>query len=152
MNQPNVDADPVALELAALVDEYNNALSQGRGPFNLSRAARLYKRDEQFTAYDLSPPNAGYSGWKDYEDAWYRIMANYASFHIKANDDLRIGHRGEVGWTTFSFKVWGERQGGAPYNAEGRVTLIWLREGSKWLIAHEHVSTPRQPLPASPVH
>ncbi|MET0658763.1 MAG: nuclear transport factor 2 family protein [Steroidobacteraceae bacterium] len=145
MSQSNMNADPIALELTALVDEYNNALNQGRGPFDLARAAHLYKRDDQFTAYDLSPPNAGYVGWKEYERAWYEIMSNYASFHIKANDDLRIGHRGDMAWTAFSFKVWGERQGGAAYDAEGRATLVWLREGARWLITHEHVSTPRQP-------
>lgn len=135
----------ITRELSALVNEYNEGLNQGSGPFDLTRVAHLYKRDEDFTAYDLSPPNAGYVGWHAYEEAWYRIMANYSSFHIKDNGDLRIGVRGDVAWTTFSFKVWGERQGGVPYNAEGRATLIWLREAGKWLITHEHVSTPRQP-------
>jgi len=147
--KPGAAADPTDRELAALVDEYNRVLSQGKAPFDLARAAHLYKRDDDFMAYDLSPPNAGYCGWKAYEAAWYKIMANYASFHLAANDDLRIGRRGDAAWTSFSFRVWGERQGGQPYNAEGRVTLIWVREGGKWLITHEHVSTPRVP-PAPP--
>lgn len=132
-------------ELEQLVDEYNRVLSLGPAPFDLACVAHLYKRDEDFMAYDLSPPNAGFAGWKAYEAAWYRIMANYASFFLEANDDLRIGRRGDAAWTSCSFKVWGERQGGQPYNAEGRVTLVWVRDDGKWLITHEHVSTPRVP-------
>jgi ketosteroid isomerase-like protein len=133
------------LELERLVDEYNKALSQGEAPFDIDRVAHLYKRDDDFMAYDLSPPNGGYPGWRSYEAAWHRIMANYDSFHLEPNDDLRIKRVGDVAWASFSFRVWGERQGGFPYKAEGRVTLIWLRENGKWLITHEHVSTPRTP-------
>jgi ketosteroid isomerase-like protein len=133
------------LELEHLVGEYNRALSQGEAPFDIGRAAHLYKRDEEFMAYDLSPPNGGYAGWRSYEAAWYRIMANYASFYLEANDDLRVKVVGDAAWTSFSFRVWGARQGGVAYNAEGRVTLIWVRENGKWLITHEHVSTPRTP-------
>jgi ketosteroid isomerase-like protein len=143
--QSTAAADPAICELAALVDEYNRVLSQGVAPFDIARAAHLYKRDEEFMAYDLSAPNAGYAGWKAYEAAWYKIMANYASFYLEANHDLRIGRRGDAAWTSFSFKVWGERQGGKPYNAEGRATLVWVRDDGNWLITHEHVSTPRVP-------
>lgn len=141
----SASSDATALELERLVDEYNKALSQGEAPFDIGRAAHLYKRDEEFMAYDLSPPNGGYAGWRSYEAAWYRIMANYASFYLEGNDDLRVKVVGEAAWTSFSFRVWGTRQGGLPYKAEGRVTLIWVRENGKWLITHEHVSTPRTP-------
>ena len=147
-NTASAAADATNLELRRLVDEYNKALSQGEAPFNIERVAHLYKRDEDFMAYDLSPPNGGYSGWRSYETAWYQIMAKYASFYLEANDDIRIKHVGDVAWSTFSFRVRGERRGGQPYNAEGRVTLIWVRENSKWLITHEHASTPRLPPPA----
>ena len=143
-------ADATNLELGRLVDEYNKALSQGEAPFSIERVAHLYKRDEDFMAYDLSPPNGGYAGWRSYETAWHQIMANYASFYLEANDDIRIKHVGDVAWSSFSFRVRGERRGGQPYNAEGRVTLIWVRENAKWLITHEHVSTPRLPPATKP--
>jgi ketosteroid isomerase-like protein len=150
MNGPISAAAPyeqaATRELERLVDEYNKALSQGDAPFDIERVAHLYKRDADFMAYDLSPPNGGYAGWRSYEAAWHKIMANYASFHLEANDDVRIKHVGDVAWGSFSFRVWGERQGGLPYKAEGRVTLIWLRENGQWLITHEHVSTPRTPV------
>jgi ketosteroid isomerase-like protein len=135
------------LELERLVDRYNAALSQGEAPFDIGRVAPLYKRDEEFMAYDLSPPNAGYAGWQAYEAGWHRIMANYASFYLEGNDDVRVTVVGDAAWTSFSFRVWGARRGGAEYKAEGRVTLIWVRENGQWLITHEHVSTPRVPPP-----
>ena len=101
--ESSASADPACRELTALVGEYNRALNQGPAPFDLRRAEHLYKRDESFMAYDLSPPTAGYAGWKSYEAAWYRIMANYASFYLAPNDDLRIGRRGDAAWTSFSF-------------------------------------------------
>lgn len=142
-------SDAVVLELERLVDKYNKALSQGEAPFDIERVAPLYKRDAEFMAYDLSPPNGGYAGWPSYEAGWHRIMANYASFYLEANDDVRVTVKGDAAWTSFSFRVWGARKGGIPYKAEGRVTLIWVRADGQWLITHEHVSTPRMPPPVS---
>jgi len=133
-------------DLINLVHEYNSALSMGEAPFNLEDVAYLYKRDDEFVAYDLSPPNAGYFGWSAYEEAWYKIMKNYASFYIEGNDDIHVDYRGDAAWTSNSFKVWGKRSDGQEYKAEGRFTLVWVKQNGKWLITHEHVSTPRQPL------
>ncbi|HLY54832.1 MAG TPA: nuclear transport factor 2 family protein [Stellaceae bacterium] len=135
--------DPATRELTELMDEYCRVLSMGEAPFHREEAEHLYKRDDDFTAFDLAPPNTGYHGWAAYAEAWYKIMNKYAHFEMTLYDDLRVFHRGDVAWTSASFNVKGRSVAGDSFDKDGRVSLVWVREDGRWLITHEHVSSPR---------
>jgi ketosteroid isomerase-like protein len=62
---------------------------------------------------------------------------------MKLYDDVRVFRRGEVAWTSASFNVTGRSVAGDEFNKDGRVSLVWVLEDGKWLITHEHVSSPR---------
>ena len=81
--------DPVTRELTELMGEYCRVLSMGEAPFHREEAEYLYKRDDEFTAFDLAPPNTGYHGWAAYAEAWYKIMNKYAHFEMRLYDDVR---------------------------------------------------------------
>jgi ketosteroid isomerase-like protein len=130
-------------ELVDLMHEYCRVLSMGKAPFKRTDAEYLYKRDKDFTAYDLAPPNGGYIGWDDYAVAWHKIMDKYADFTMRLYDDVRCFRRGDVAWTSASFNVTGHSLAGDAFDKDGRVSLVWVRENGKWLITHEHVSSPR---------
>lgn len=130
-------------ELARLMEEYCRVLSMGDAPFHLEDAEHLYKRDARFTAFDLAPPNRGYHGWDEYAVAWNKIMDKYAHFEMTLYDDVRVDSRDDVAWTSASFNVVGRSVAGDAFNKDGRVSLVWVRDGGKWLITHEHVSSPR---------
>ena len=139
----NDPADPEMGTLLELMETYRRALDYGDGPFNRDAVSPLYRQDESFTAYDLAPPNGGYIGWDAYATGWYRIMNKYSHFRFLYNDDLRVFRSGDVAWASVSFRVTGRSIAGDPFDKDGRVSLVWLRDGGKWLIVHEHVSSPR---------
>jgi ketosteroid isomerase-like protein len=70
-------------------------------------------------------------------------MNKYSHFRFLYNDDLRVFRKGDVAWASVSFRVTGRSAGGEAFDKDGRVTLVWARENGKWLIVHEHVSSPR---------
>jgi ketosteroid isomerase-like protein len=143
MGTPTASTPPTEAELKGLMDEYCRVLSMGSAPFHLEDAEYLYKRDEDFVAFDLAPPTGGYHGWKSYAEAWYKIMDKYAHFEMRLYDDVRVFARGDVAWTSASFNVEGRSVAGDSFNKDGRVSLVWLRDNGEWRITHEHVSSPR---------
>jgi ketosteroid isomerase-like protein len=139
----NDRSDPEICALLDLMEEYRRALDYGDGPFDREAVSPLYRQDDSFTAYDLAPPTGGYIGWDAYAAGWYRIMNKYSHFRFLYNDDLRVFRKGDVAWASVSFRVTGRSAGGEAFDKDGRVTLVWARENGKWLIVHEHVSSPR---------
>ena len=111
-------------------------------PFDLDRIASLYARDESFSSFDFGRPHDGFQDWAS-ASAYYReFMKIPRSWRLEPGDDLRVHVRGDVAWTTLSLRARGELRDGRVIDApEARVTLIFERRGSAWLIVHEHGSS-----------
>ena len=139
----NDRTDPLVAELLDRMEEYRRLYDFGTGRFNREAVAHLYKKDDDFTAYDVAPPVGGYLGWDRYAVGWYEVMNKYKEIHFKFNDDLRVFRRGDVGWASVSARWFGVSTGGVSFNKDFRLTLVWVRENGAWLITHEHASAPR---------
>jgi ketosteroid isomerase-like protein len=63
-------------------------------------------------------------------------------FHLTANDDVRATYKGDIAWTTFTWHLSAQLNNGTPIEADGRQTDIWEKRDGKWLIVHEHISSP----------
>ena len=138
----NDRSDPLLVELLNTIEEYRRGYDFGTEKFNRGTVEHLYKKDEDYTAYDVAPPVGGYLGWKRYSVGWYEVMDKYKEIHFKFNDDLRVFRRGDVGWTSVSAKWFGVSVGGESFNKDFRLTLVWVRENGHWVITHEHASAP----------
>ena len=139
----NDRSDPEVAALMRRIEEYRRLYDFKRAKFSRETVAHLYKRDEDFTAYDIAPPVGGYLGWAQYSVAWYKVMNKYQEVNFDFLDDLRIFRRGDVGWSSVSCRWYGVTTGGASFSKDIRLTLVWVREHGEWVITHEHASAPR---------
>jgi ketosteroid isomerase-like protein len=139
----NDTTDPEIGKIIGLIKEYTALYNFGTEAFNRGRLEHLYKRDEDFTAYDVAPPVGGYIGWKAYAKGWDHLLGKFSQFNFEINDDLRVFRRGEVAWASMSCATSGKSADGAPFRKELRLTLNFVNDDGKWLIVHEHCSTPR---------
>jgi ketosteroid isomerase-like protein len=129
-------------ELTARVKNYVQLYDFKDQAFDREAVEHFYKKDENFTAYDVAPPVGGYLGWDAYAVAWYEVMNKYTEVHFVMKDDLRVFTEGNVGWVSFS-AVWnGITASGNEFSKDIRMTLVWVREGDDWVIVHEHASAP----------
>lgn len=135
--------DPEVVELLERVEEYRRLYDFGTERFDREAVKHLYKKDEDFTAYDVAPPVGGYLGWDRYAVGWYEVMDKYQEIHFTYHDDLRAFRRGEVGWTSVSTRWNGRSIAGVEFSKDVRITLIWVKEAGQWVITHEHASSPR---------
>jgi ketosteroid isomerase-like protein len=139
----NDTSDPEVKALMQRVEEYRRLYDFKRRPFDRESVAHLYKKDEDFTAFDIAPPVGGFPGWSQYSTAWYRVMKKYVEVNFDYLGDLRVFRRGDVGWSSVSCRWHGVTSGGASFSKDIRVTLVWVRENGEWVITHEHASAPR---------
>jgi ketosteroid isomerase-like protein len=139
----NNASDPQVRALMQRAEEYRRLYDFKRERFNREAVAHLYKKDEDFTAYDIAPPVGGYLGWSQYSVGWYAVMNKYTEVNFDYLGDLRVFRRGEVGWSSVSARWHGVTTGGAAFSKDIRITLIWVLENGSWVITHEHASAPR---------
>ena len=139
----NDRSDGEILAIMERVEAHRRGYDTGRAPIDRAAVEYLYKKDPDFTAFDVAPPVGGLIGWDQYAVAWYDILHKYREINFKINDDLRVYRRGEVGWSSASYVLSGESAAGAPFHKECRMTMVWMKEPSGWVITHEHSSAPR---------
>jgi ketosteroid isomerase-like protein len=133
-----------------LVDYYAGWSIPTNKPWNITMAEKFYQHNDRMFGFDFNPPAEGFQGWKAYKRELTAIMSNYSKFRVTLGDSrserLRqrflVYRNGNVVWTVSTFNIAGTLKNGSPITGSGPNTLIWERVGDRWLIAHEHVSTP----------
>ena len=125
-------------EFRKLIEEYYAAWSQ----LNTDTPAKYYAKDADLVFYDIAPMK--YNGWKEYHDGVQKYFFDTAtSAKLTPNmNDLKVTRRGDVAWTTLTFRLTSTLKAGGTTELNARHTAIWERRGGQWLIVHEHVSVP----------
>jgi ketosteroid isomerase-like protein len=103
-----------------------------------------YARDAELTFFDIAPLK--YQSWAEYRDGAQRLFLDGCkSMKFIPKGDDHVVRKGDVAWLTRTLKITAEMKEGKPLDLDCRDTVVWVRYGDNWLIAHEHVSVP---LPA----
>jgi ketosteroid isomerase-like protein len=104
-------------------------------------AAPYYAKNADYVFFDAAPLK--YEGWSEYEAGAQKLFLDGAKAmkFIPAGDD-HVVRRGDVAWATRTLRISAQMKDGKDLDLNCRDTIVWVREGGKWLIAHEHVSAP----------
>src|SRR5215467_1786852 len=103
-----------------------------------ARAAPFYDHDAQFTFFDVAPLK--YQGWAEYQAGAQKLFLDGAkSMKFISKGDDHISRRGDVAWMTRTLRISAEMKQGKPLELDCRDTVVWVRRGKEWRIAHEHV-------------
>ena len=112
-----------------------------------SRAAIFYATDDPgLVIYDVAPLK--YTGWAEVERGAVNVFQPIKSLNIELNEDAQVHSSGNLAWTTATLVIDLLNKDGSRKRMDGRWTTIWEKRGGKWLIVHEHLSSP-PPEPAS---
>ncbi len=125
--------------------------SPGAAAFDISVPAPFYAQDGRLFAFDVFPPiagdrGAGFVGWDAYGAELTKIMSNTTEFHVRPKPEtLQYRRNGDVAWMSMQVDVSGRLKSGQSIAMPVRNSLVLERTDGKWLIVHEHVSTPFAP-------
>jgi ketosteroid isomerase-like protein len=120
---------------------YLQKIWDGWSTLDPNNTAQFYAPGDH-TFFDIAPLK--YNNWDEYKAGVTKVLADYKSAKFTVNDDAQVHPAGEYVWGTATVKSdmtqkYGKREMGA-----FRWTMVFHKEGGKWLIVHEHVSEPLQ--------
>ena len=104
-------------------------------------AAPFYDKVPEDVFFDAAPLK--YRGWTEYQAGAQKLFLDGAkSLTFTPAGDDRVTRSGDIAFLTRTLHISAEMKEGKPLDLNCWDTVIWVRRGSKWLIAHEHVSAP----------
>ena len=110
------------------------------GTLDPANAARFYSKDAQRTFFDVAPLK--YTGWAEYAAGVKKTFADYSSAKFALTGTSKIFQRPNFAWASATGHAAFTKKSGGKDDLDFRLTVIWEKEGSDWLIIHEHVSVP----------
>lgn len=125
-------------EFKATVRDYYTAWNT----LDTNNPAKYYARDADLIFFDVAPLQ--YHGWDEYRAGVQKYFFEpMVSARLTPNDDLKVTRLGpDAVMTTLTFHLAAKPKAGGAIDLDCRHTAIWQRRGGKWLIIHEHISTP----------
>jgi ketosteroid isomerase-like protein len=102
----------------------------------------LYLADDDTVLFDVEPMQD--IGWSSQKERLHKLFATFEQFSIRPNDDLTIHQVESMGWTTTTWKAAIELKTGESMRLAGRGTFILQKKNCRWLVVHDHISTPLQ--------
>jgi len=124
-------------EFKDLITKYYTAWNT----MNSANAAQFYAQDPDLVYYDIAPLQ--YHGFKEYQDGAQKNFFDTATTcKLTPNNDLKVTRHGDIAWTTLTFHLSAVFKQGGALELDARQTSIWEKRDGKWLIVHEHISTP----------
>jgi ketosteroid isomerase-like protein len=92
--------------------------------------------------FDIAPLK--YSSWDEYQKGVTKELADYKSAKFTVNDDAELHSAGNYVWGTATIKEEMTHKSGKVEMGNFRWTVVFEKQGGKWLIVHEHVSAPME--------
>jgi ketosteroid isomerase-like protein len=120
---------------------YLQKLMDGWSAGNPANMAQYYDQG-QYTFFDIVPLK--YNNWEEYQKGVEGVLKGYKSFKLSVNDDSQIHTDGNLTWAASTVKEDAVTVAGKHELATLRWTVIFEKQGGKWMIVHEHTSEPLQ--------
>ncbi len=107
------------------------------------RLRKFYAPGQDSRLYMPWAPHDGFQTWSDFErglDDYVTLAAE--KIILTLHDDLEATQHGDIAWTTATVHLGFVGRDGTQVSADGRQTLIWIRQDNNWRIVHQHLSIP----------
>jgi len=118
---------------------YLEKLMAGWSSADSANMAQYYDQGD-YTFFDIVPLK--YNNWAEYQKGVEEVLKGYKSFKLTVNDDAQMHTDGNLTWAAATLKEDAITAAGKHELATLRWTVIFEKQGGKWLIVHEHTSEP----------
>jgi ketosteroid isomerase-like protein len=134
-------------DVAALkqsVAAWEKAWSSGNELFSMDRVDDLYTHDDRFLEFDnLAETRTISPSYESFKSLWEPIMQESTDIQVIADDNVKVITDGKLGLTTFTLKTqFVDRKTKKAAVDHTHASLVWEKQGNRWVILHEHVSGP----------
>lgn len=92
--------------------------------------------------FDIAPLK--YASWEEYQKGVVNVLADFKTAKFTVNDDVELHPAGQYVWGTSTVREDATMKSGKREMGTFRWTVVFEKQGGKWLIVHEHISAPMQ--------
>lgn len=123
---------------ASVADEINHDIGEMLGAWqvgNIEAMHSYYADDATWVSGSYQPPIAG---WQNYLPTYLQSRKGFTGIQL-ITKNVNIFHYGDTAWACYQWEFMGLDQG-KPVTARGQTTLVFVKQGGRWLIVHNHTS------------
>jgi ketosteroid isomerase-like protein len=134
------DVDLLKQSVAA----WEKGWSSGDSLFSMERVDKLYAHNKQFLEFDtISPAGTITRSYQNFKELWKPTMQASTHAQTVVDDNIEVITDGQMGLTTFTFQTqYTDRKTGKKYAEHAHASMVWEKQDGRWVIIHEHVSSP----------
>jgi ketosteroid isomerase-like protein len=137
-----VSVDTISAQKAAAPDKaYMQKIWDGWATLDPSNVAGFYASGPH-TFFDIAPLK--YSSWDEYQKGVRQVLTDYKAAKFTVNDDADLHPAGKYVWGSATVKYQMTHKNDKVDTGDFRWTVVFEKQGGKWLTVHEHVSIPAQ--------
>jgi ketosteroid isomerase-like protein len=118
---------------------YLQKIWDGWSTLDTSNVSKFYATGPH-VFFDIAPLK--YNSWDEYQKGVKAELGDYKSAKFTLNDDVQIHPHGDLVWATATVAEEMTKKDGKVEMGNFRWTVVFEDEDGKWIIVHEHVSTP----------
>ena len=141
LTSPTSAKEMTAGKVAAPDKAYLQKIWDGWATLDTANVAQFYASG-QHTFFDIAPLK--YSSWDEYHKGVRQVLADFKSAKFTVSDDAELHAAGKYVWGTATVKEEMTHKNDKVDTGAFRWTMVFEKQGGKWLIVHEHVSAPAQ--------
>jgi ketosteroid isomerase-like protein len=106
---------------------------------------QYYVPDQSLVVFDAIPPRQ-YVGAEAYRKDWEGFLGMYSGPIHASVSDWQTEVDGDIGFGHGFITITGSGKDGKSMDSTARVTDVYKKLDGKWLVVHEHVSYPVDPM------
>lgn len=123
---------------ASVADEINHDIGEMLGAWQVGDIEAMhsyYADDATWVSGSYQPPVVG---WRNYLPKYLQQRKGFTGIQL-ITKNINIFHYGDTAWACYQWEFMGLDEGKA-VNARGQTTLVFVKQGGRWLIVHNHTS------------
>jgi ketosteroid isomerase-like protein len=136
--QQKQNPSSATMPFTSVSDEINRDIGEMLGAWQIGDVEAMHKYyadDATWVSGSYNPPIAG---WQNYVPKYLQERKGFTGIQL-ITKNINIFHYGDTAWACYQWVFLGLAEG-RPMNARGQTTLVFVKQGDRWLIVHNHTS------------
>lgn len=128
-------------EIRSRLDRWFAAWSPGSAPFDAEALRPLFAEGPIHVVDDFGDRVVVIESFDGYAATWSPVMAGFTEWRIRPAARPVVQASGDLAAVTFAFLGSGRTLAGEAVRAAQHGTQVWRRQGGRWVIVHEHLTS-----------
>ncbi|MFZ0639566.1 MAG: nuclear transport factor 2 family protein [Candidatus Acidiferrales bacterium] len=119
-------------------DEIDHDIGEMLGAWQVGDVEAMHKYYAEDATWVSGSYDVPVAGWQNYVQTYLQQRKDLSGVQL-IRKNTNVFHYGDTAWACYQWEFDGLVQG-KPITAHGQTTLVFVKQGNRWLIVHNHTS------------